>query len=54
LSRPSIPLAEPVVDVLAALLQVGAFQWIVDDIEQERVVRDLEVFPITDPCGALP
>jgi hypothetical protein len=28
---PSIPLAdEPVVDVLAAFLQVGAFQWIVD------------------------
>ena len=38
---PRIPLGDdPVVDVFVALPEVGTFEWILDDVEQERVVEN--------------
>jgi hypothetical protein len=52
---PGTPLADkPVINVLVSFLQIGALQWIVGHVEQERVAEDLEVFPVTVPCSALP
>ena len=55
LQVPDIPFAdEALIDILMALLHVGALHRIIDDVEQERVVQNLEIFPVADPGGALP
>src|SRR5271170_3504758 len=51
---PGEPLGnQPVVDVLVPLLKVGAFHWIIHDVEEEPVFEDLEVLPVSVACGAL-
>ena len=44
---PFVPLRhDPVVDILAALFQVGALHRILDDVEEERVVEDLQILVV--------
>ena len=43
----------PIRDIAAAIPQVGTLARIVDDVEQERVVADLEVFEIAVAHRAL-
>src|SRR5262245_35231333 len=45
---------ELVVEVLAALLHVGALKGILDNIEEKSVVENLEIFPVTDASRVLP
>ena len=52
---PCLPLGDDsIVDVLAALLEIGALERILDHVEQEGVVEDFEELVVADACGALP